>query len=41
MENTIEVIVMVGVIGNFLIQSYWLYWTLKNHNKGEHDGKHF
>ena len=27
----IEKIVMIGVVGNFLLQSYWLYWTLKEH----------
>ena len=28
----VEIIVMIGVIGNFLLQSYWFYWTLKNHS---------
>lgn len=31
MENTIELVVMAGVLGNLAIQSYWLHWTLKNH----------
>ena len=33
----IEKVIMVGVIGNFGVQCYWLYWTLKNHqsHKGE------
>jgi hypothetical protein len=28
----IEIIVMIGVVGNFLLQSYWFIWTLKNHS---------
>ena len=34
--NTIEIIIMFGVVGNFLIQGYWLYWS-----KSIHDRKHF
>jgi hypothetical protein len=30
----IEIIVMVGVIGNFLLQTAWFIWTLRNHRKG-------
>ncbi len=28
----IELIVMVGVIGNFILQTIWFIWTLKNHS---------
>ena len=28
----IEIIVMIGVLGNFLLQGYWFIWTLKNHS---------
>jgi cell division protein FtsN len=28
----IETIVMIGVVGNFLLQSVWFIWTLKNHS---------
>jgi CRISPR/Cas system-associated protein endoribonuclease Cas2 len=28
----IEIIVAIGVIGNFLLQLSWFIWTLKNHS---------
>jgi hypothetical protein len=31
----IEIIIMIGVVGNFLLQLSWFIWTLKNHKKGD------
>ena len=28
----IEIIVAIGVIGNFILQTTWFIWTLKNHS---------
>ncbi len=28
----IEIIVMIGVVWNACLQTYWFYWTLKNHS---------
>jgi hypothetical protein len=28
----IEIIIMIGVVGNFLLQLSWFIWTLKNHS---------
>jgi len=32
-----EVIIMIGVIGNFLLQSLWFYWTLNTHSTHKGD----
>jgi hypothetical protein len=36
----IEVIVMIGVVGNFVLQLSWFIWTLKNHKKQDFSHKH-
>ncbi len=28
----IEIIIMIGVVWNACLQTYWFYWTLKNHS---------
>ena len=38
MDNYTELVVCVGVVGNFLLQSYWFYWTLRKH--ADTDEKH-
>jgi hypothetical protein len=36
-SDTIELIVMVGVIVNFLLQSYWFMWSKSIHNRKHKD----
>jgi len=36
----IEIIVMIGVVGNFLLQLIWFIWTLKNHSHKHIENNH-
>ena len=35
----VEIIVMIGVVGNFLLQLYWFLWSQKIHEDSKHEEK--
>ncbi len=39
--SIIEIVIMLGVLWNAFLQTYWFFWSKKIHDNGEYGRKHF